>query len=237
MNAKKTFIATLASLTAIASLTAVSAGAVAPGASDGSVVTVAIDVQAGQPATGTLAVNDNEITVTIPADAVTGAVNFNAAVKVDVDAQAALDSLEGVTVSASEILDLYFTDENGEVVDMAGKNVEVAVKTDKYNTAYLFKDKALTDLGAKAEDGTLTFTAPHFSTYVLANVTADAPTSTPATDNSTPATDNSTPATDNGTTNTGDNSFATTIAIFSIMAVVSLGTAVVATKAKKKSSK
>lgn len=239
MNVKKSFLVALASVTAVASLTAVSVSAVTPGASD-STATVDITVVEGEAATGTVTPTENaEVTVTIPADTVKGNIKFNAAVKVDVDAQKALDSLDGIKVSASEILDLYFTDENGDIVDMTGKGVEVSIKTDKYNTVYLFDNGELKDLGAKYENGVLTFTAPHFSTYVLANVEALVP-SNPVSEpsNETPATSNPTSEVPgNNTTNTGDNGFATTIAIFSIMAAVSLGTAVVATKAKKKSSK
>lgn len=239
MNAKKTFIATLASVTAIASLAAVSVSAATPGASD-SVASVDIEVVAGEPATGTVNPTDDlAVSVVIPADAITETVKFKAVLKVDIDAQNAIDNLDGVTVSASEILDLYFTDANDAAVDMTGKGVEVSIKTDKYNTVYLFDNGELQDMGAKLENGTLTFTAPRFATYVLANVEALVP-SNPVSEpsNETPATSN--PASEvpgNNTTNTGDNGFATTIAIFSIMAAVSLGTAVVATKAKKKSSK
>lgn len=236
MNVKKSFLVALASVTAVASLTAVSVSAVTPGASD-STATVDITVVEGEAATGTVTPTENaEVTVTIPADTVKGNIKFNAAVKVDVDAQKALDSLDGIKVSASEILDLYFTDENGDIVDMTGKGVEVSIKTDKYNTVYLFDNGELKDLGAKYENGVLTFTAPHFSTYVLANVEALVPTTSDTSNTASEVPTSSTPA-NNNTTNTGDNGFATTIAIFSIMAVVSLGTAVVATKAKKKSSK
>lgn len=230
MNIKKSFLVALAGATAVASMSAVAVSAATPGQSSDSVID--INVTEGQPATGTLSTeNGTEITVSIPAGVVSGNIKFYAAVKADANAQKAIDDLGA---SASEILDMYFTDANGSVLDMTGKGIEVSFKGD-YNKVYLFEN-TLQEQDAKVENGVLTFTAPHFSTYVLAKIADNTPSNPSTPDNpSTPATPSnpSTPA-DNNTTKTGDNGVATTAIVFSTMALVSLGTVVVATKLKKK---
>lgn len=248
MNIKKSFLVALAGATAFATMSSFAVSAATPGYSDGAVEEQAaseqVTVTEGEATTGTVELESADITVDfeIPADAVEAdsALIFNVAAVTDLGVIDLVDSID--EIKDFKTLDLFFTDENGDIVDMVGKNVVVTIKATGYNTVYYFNGRSFEDMGAEVGEGTLTFTAPHFSTYVLANVETetdepsneessnDDATVTPGT-----STDSNNNGSNGGTTQTGDNGFVTTIVIFSIMAVISLATAVVATKAKKSS--
>ncbi len=233
MNIKKSFLVAFAGATAFATLSAFAVSAATPGYSDGAVdeqVETSVSVVAGQDTAVKADFTKSEavksVEAVIPADATTATgLNFVAAVVQDPNAVAAL--ADAVNFDAAQVLDLYFADQDGNKVDFNGKNVAVTITAPGFNTIYVYEDGKLEEVASTVEGDKISFTAPHFSTYVLANVAKSVESS----DNST----TSTPSNNNGTTQTGDAGFATTIVIFSIMAVVSLGTAIVATKAKKSS--
>lgn len=248
MNIKKSFLVALAGATAFATLSSFAVSAATPGYSDGAVeeqvASEQVTVTEGKATSGTVEFENTDIAVDfeIPADVVeAGSVlEFNAAVVTD---PAVMDLAESIDeIKDYQVLDLFFTNEDGVVIDMAGKNVVVTIKVSGYNAVYYFNGTSFEDMGAVAGEGTLTFTASHFSTYVLANVETSNDddnvtpgTSTDNNNNNNNSNNNNNNSNNAGTTQTGDNGFVTTIVIFSIMAVISLATAVVATKAKKSS--
>lgn len=241
MNIKKSFLVALAGATAFATMSSFAVSAATPGYTDGSVTeqdSITIDIADDGSASASIELSKVTVDVELPAGIVDGdSIDFSAAIVTDLEAAAAVTEIDGL--NAFEVLDLFFTDSDGNTVDMAGKNVKVVIKNTSFNKVFCFHD-VLEAVDSKVTDAGLEFVAPHFSTYVLADISEEA-TSTPD-DNTTSTPDNNTTSTpDNNTTSTpagdatqtGDNGFTTTIAIFSIMAVVSLATAVVATKVKK----
>ncbi len=253
MNIKKSFLVALAATTAISSVSALAVSAAGLGESTGKVEkTVAI--VADKDATVEAVLEDAEVKVTIPANAVEeDEYTFHADIVVNTDVQKAIDELN---LGGSEILDLYFTNKAGERVSFKDKNVTVEIATDKYSYAYVYEDadKKLTNLNATKSGDVLTFKAPHFSYYVLATkdvtttTVVDNTTSTTSTASNTTKTGTTTTTTSSTTTassntttgkgdsvTTGDTATATTVAVFAVMGVVALGTAVVASKMKKSS--
>ena len=253
MNIKKSFLVALAATTAISSVSALAVSAAGLGESTGKVEET-VTIVADKDATVEAVLEDAKIEVTIPAGALEeGDYTFNADIVVNTDVQKAIDDLG---LGETEILDLYFTDKGGTSVSLTGKDVTVKVETTKYSYAYIYEDstKKLSNLNATKSGDVLTFKAPHFSYYVLATkdvtttTVVDNTTSTTSTASNTTKTgtnastsSSTTTASSNTTTGkgdsvtTGDTATATTVAVFAVMGVVALGTAVVASKMKKSS--
>lgn len=238
MNIKKRVLSIFAAVTAFAALSAATVGATNLGYSDGDVVdeaSIAITLSDTEATNATLNISDLTVDLSIPADAFdTDSVNFVAKVIENADVTAALNKVDG-DVKSAKSLDLYFTDSNDNVIDATGKNIEVTFKDVSYNNVFYFdpETKALEKVTSTFANNALTFTAPHFSIYALAEI-ADASNPTPSNPSSpsTPS-DTSNPSDGKTAVSTGDSS--ATVIIISAIAVVALATVVIATKAKKSS--
>ena len=251
MNIKKSFLVALAAATAVSTVSALTVSAAGLGETTNKVEDTQT-VVAGQETEFKAQLQDVDININIPADVLPeGEYTFNADIVVNQDVQDAIDKLN---IKESEILDLYFADAAGAHFKLTDAGVQVTLETDKYNAVYVYEDstKTLTKLDSTKEGNKLTFIAPHFSYYVLANEPetsgTTSTTSTTSTTGTTTNTPGSTTTTTTGTTTTttgdtgkgdsvttGDAATTTTVAVFAVMGVVALGTAVVASKMKKAS--
>ena len=244
MNISKRLLTTVAAATAVATLTAVTVGATGIGYSDGDIVEsekVAIELSATDPteAVVELPTADLTVDVTIPAGVFDVEwVDFNAVVIENADVISALQNLDSSsTVKDSKAIDLFFTDHNtGDVLDATGKDIVVTIKNvGNCNTLFYYnpETKSLEDVNATFADGNVTFTAPHFSTYVLAEIVDNNNGN-----NNNNGDNNGKPADNNNDDGkgvlTGDAS-ATLIIVVSAIAVAALATVVVTSKAKKSS--
>ncbi len=239
MNISKRVLTAVAAATAVATLSAAAVGAIGLGFSEGDIVE-SNSTQVTEDADTSVELSDATVTVTVPAGTFdVDWVDFHVDVIENADVASALESLKSdtVAITASKVLDLYFTDHaTGDVIDVTDKGIVVSIKTtDQYNTLYYYnpETKALEDVNASFSDNVVTFTAPHLSTYVLAEIEDNG---TPAPNPSTPDGSTSAPEGKPGNNGvlTGDNS-AMLIVIVSAVAVAALATVVVATKAKKSS--
>ncbi len=240
MNIKKSFLVAFAAVTAVATVGAASVSAATLGQSS-SESTDTKEVVKGQDASFEVKVEEMNIAVNVPADAADeGEVTFHAAVITDVDIQKAADEL-GLKESA--ILDMYFTDADDATVAIKGAKVQIT--TDK-NVVYAYADGKLTAVEATFEDGVLTFTKDaDVQYYVLAKAEEEKQNEiAPADDkkdnnngtNTNTTGDNKTVDNNkNGTVTTGDTATTTTVAVFAVMGLVALGTAIAASKMKKSS--
>ena len=244
MNIKKSFLVAFAAVTAVATVGAASVSAATLGQS-GSEATDTKEVAKGQDASFEVKVEEMNIAVNVPADAAEeGEVTFHAAVVTDVDIQKAADDL-GLKESA--ILDMYFT--NADDAKVAVKDAKIQITTDK-NVVYAYADGKLTAVEATYEDGVLTFTkAADVEYYVLAksedeksNDANDASKDDTKKDNNNGTNNTNTTGdnktvdnNNNGTVTTGDTATTTTVAVFAVMGLVALGTAIAASKMKKSS--
>lgn len=239
MNIKKSFLVAFAAVTAVATVGAASVSAATLGQSS-SESTDTKEVVKGQDASFEVKVEEMNIAVNVPADAADeGEVTFHAAVITDIDIQKAADEL-GLKESA--ILDMYFTDADDATVAIKGAKVQIT--TDK-NVVYAYADGKLTAVEATFEDGVLTFTKDaDVEYYVLAKAEEEKQNEiAPADDkkdnnngaNTNTTGDNKTVDNNNGTVTTGDTATTTTVAVFAVMGLVALGTAIAASKMKKSS--
>lgn len=241
MNIKKSFLVAFAAVTAVATVGAASVSAATLGQSS-SESTDTKEVVKGQDASFEVKVEEMNIAVNVPADAADeGEVTFHAAVITDVDIQKVADEL-GLKESA--ILDMYFTDADDATIAIEGAKVQIT--TDK-NLVYAYKDGKLTAVEATFEDGVLTFTkAADVEYFVLAKSEEEkqneiAPADDTKKDNNNGANNNTTgdnktvDNNNNGTVTTGDTATTTTVAVFAVMGLVALGTAIAASKMKKSS--
>lgn len=248
MNIKKSFLVALAAATAVSTVSALTVSAAGLGETTNKVEDTQT-VVAGQETEFKAQLQDVDININIPADVLPeGEYTFNADIVVNQDVQDAIDKLN---IKESEILDLYFADAAGAHFTLTDAGVQVTLETDKYNAVYVYEDstKTLTKLDSTKEGNKLTFIAPHFSYYVLANdPETSSTTSTTSNTGTTTNTPGSTTTTTTGTTTTttgdtakgdsvttGDAATTTTVAVFAVMGIVALGTAVVASKMKKAS--
>lgn len=256
MNIKKSFLVALAATTAISSVSALAVSAAGVGFSTGE-VNETFTVVLNEDTTVETQLEDADVKVTIPAGVLDeGEYTFSADIVVNADVQKAIDELG---LGETEILSLYFT-KGGEKVEVKSDKITVEVETTKYSYAYVYEDatKKLTNLKATKDGDKLSFKAPHFSYYVLAtadkstdtlssdipgsgsnngNVSQASNSSSTGTNTGTNATTSSSTTTGSttGSVTTGDTATATTVAVFAVMGVVALGTAVVASKMKKSS--
>ncbi len=239
MNIKKSFLVAFAAVTAVATVGAASVSAATLGQSS-SESTDTKEVVKGQDASFEVKVEEMNIAVNVPADAADeGEVTFHAAVITDVDIQKAADEL-GLKESA--ILDMYFTDADDATVAIKGAKVQIT--TDK-NVVYAYADGKLTAVEATFEDGVLTFTKDaDVQYYVLAKTEEEKQNDIAPVDdkkdnnngtNANTTGDNKTVDNNNGTVTTGDTATTTTVAVFAVMGLVALGTAIAASKMKKSS--
>ena len=236
MRIKEKAVAAIAVMTAAVSLTAFTAGAAGLGASDES----AAEFEFNNEITEVTSVSDTMVcTVTLGEDSLpAGKYTF----KAQVIADAELEDLFKASLSAGtnydymELIDLSFTDETGE--EVSPQNVLVSIsfaKNRMYNAVFIYEKGVFTPLTVDVSDG-FTFTAPHCSRFVIAQLTMiGEPISSEIEDDDAekkPTDTNSTPKPGTDTVNTGDNADTTAIA-FTVLSVAALAAAVVAVKREK----
>ena len=244
MNIKKSFLVALAAATAISSVTALTASAAELGKSDS---TASASVVAdGETLTAEVKIGDIEVALEADSDKVPEGSIVTVAIVENTDVQTAIDDLG---IKESLILDITVKDLDGKELELKDAGVKVKITTNKYDTVYVYEDGSLKNLNAAKSGDALSFTAPHFSYFVLSKGTGTgSSTSTTSTAASTTGTSSKAGTTTTGTTTTtssstgkgdsvttGDSATATTVAIFAVMGIVALGTAVVASKTKKAS--
>lgn len=139
--------------------------------------------------------------------------------------KAAARAAQGEGFSNFVVLDLKLFDQDSKSISKLNGKIEITLKvTGDVNTVLYFNDATgkIENLGGTVKNGFITFETDHFSYYMLAKADAAATVTTTAA------------TTTNGVVNpaTSDNSMVS-IVIFSVMAVLALGTTVVAIKAKK----
>lgn len=217
MNLKKSFLVAIAGATAVA-MTGVVASAADLGQSDD-----IFFVEAGKATEGTVLLNNSvAISFTIGADVLevgTTTVVFNATQIAD-DEKKYEDAIKATGVAEVfdyTVMDLSFENVDGE--DLGLTNITLSIENGDFNAVYVEEDGKLTKLELK--DGS--FVAPHFSNYVFAKVSEGTEQPSEPVTPSEPA--------EPGVT-TGDNAM-TTMLVFAGVAAVSLGTVVVASKARK----
>ncbi len=257
MNMKKTLFVALAALTA-ASLSAAAVSAATVGGSTGGVSSDSQTFIRGAETTFSVDLEDAQISLTLFADTdiVDSVYTLNSEiVTATPDLESAIDNLG---LNEVEVLKLYMTDSNGENVNI--DNARASIFT-KFNTIYAYDVTTgkLTKLDASyhTDDDVIFGGALSFNTavsdnllFVLANT--EEPSVEPSQDDDSKVDDNSQTSTNNGgntdnnsvnsntgkgdsTVTTGDTATATTVAVFGVVGLVALGTAVVAAKTKKSS--
>ncbi len=244
MNTKKCLVAALAAAVAV-SASAVSVSAIAPGVTDATAKDTVV-VELGKVTHFHVDINDVSIDADVPADAIAAgeALTFGAATITNVDIEAAVAALPDV--ATSEILDIFFLDEDGNNVSFnsVGVDMTVTTTTTAYETLYIFDEASGLVKLADADGNKLSCKAPHFSYYVLTKTgTPEEPSQesqqsqqsvAPQQSQQSVAPQQSQQASQQSAApgvNTGDS--AATAAVFAIIGAAALGTALVASKSKK----
>ncbi len=140
--------------------------------------------------------------------------------------QAASSAAAAKGFSNVTVFDLKLLDQNSTAITQLNGKVAVTLKVEgDVNTVLYYNDatNSVENLGGTVKNGFITFETNHFSYYMLAKTASTTAPTTPGGNN------NNANVT---TPSTGDNS-TTTIVLFSVMALIALGTTVVAVKAKK----
>ena len=244
MRIKEKLMAAMAVITAAVSCTAVSAGAVTLGKSDdtGEIVFEFNNKAIELTADGEL----NKFTIELSEDSFPAG-KYSLAVNdfIDADYSATLKSVlpEGTNVEKEFAFSIRFWNEKGETV--SPKNVTVNIQPYEdgfFNAVYLVDESGLIELDLTKTDDGYSFTTPHCSVFVMAQLTSiGEPASSEIediskTDDTKKPTDtnkNSTPAPADDNVNTGDNAD-TTAAVFTVLSIVALMTAVAAVKRDKR---
>ena len=239
-------IAVALTAAAVAAMSVVTVSAATLGSSDLS--STDFEVIAGEEVVADVAVDDGDmvISVAIPANVLeAGNYTFYADTVADDTTTAAFEA--EFNSDLTTVVEMYFTDENGDTVDV--KDVAINIDTTaSYDAAFVQEeDDSFTNLNAEVTESGLSFVAPHFSTYVLADLadenngdgnnggdTNNGDDTNGGNTNNGDNTNNDNNNTGKGdsTTATGDNS-AATIAVFGVMGVAALGTAIASSKVKK----
>ena len=235
-------ISALAALTAAVSCSAFAADAAVLGESG-----TAVRFDFNNELTEVTYVSDTMVcTVVLPENALpAGTYFFKAEEIADIELEEIfIESLpSGTNVDYMELIDLSFTDETGEEVSPENVLVRLSpARNRSYNSVFVYEKGGFTQLEADVTDG-VAFVAPHCSRFVIAQLTMIGEAAVYEPDDSTRAVDDkktdtaenngAAPKPDSGDVKTGDNAYATT-AVFSIMSLAALATAVVSVRLNKK---
>lgn len=230
MNIKKRILSAIVAVSACVSMLAVSVIAAPAGYSD---YGVSDTKTVAEVAGNSVALTDTNsgTSVDIPKSALPAGVtevtfaskpiSKNSTVHQAASSAAAAKGFSNVTV-----FDLKLLDQNSTAITQLNGKVAVTLKVEgDVNTVLYYNDatNSVENLGGTVKNGFITFETNHFSYYMLAKTASTTAPSLPGGNN------NNANVT---TPSTGDNS-TTTIVLFSVMALIALGTTVVAVKAKK----
>lgn len=263
MNIKKSFLAALACVTAFTSVSAFAVSAATLGDSDGNNgATADVTVKKGEETKADVKLDNGEtVQVVLPADALEeGDVTVHIVETEEKDLDKIKTDNK---FKSAKVLDLYFTSADGTKLSSEKKAVLAVDGTKYNAVYILNDDGTLEEVSSVVEDGVLTFKVSVLAegqkivvaekeTVVEPSQNSTVEPSQNSTTNQSSNTNNGTGAntnnnTNNGNTNnstnntsnngsatqTGDSGFKTTVAVFAVMAVVALGTAVAAAKSKK----
>ena len=233
MNMKKKMTVALAAAMVVSSM-AVSVSVAAVGGSDNGNVAFTVDVTNDAVVSANLdSLTAKSVEVTVPAGTLpTGDYTMVAQVVADVNLANAFDAQYPNDLKT--FVEISFQDAQGNKVNPAGATIKFTI-TDTYDSAFVVEaDNSFKKLEATATDTSLTTKGPHFSTYVIADLKDEQNSN----DNQNSGKNGNQNSSDgkgdsNGNgTNTGDSA-TTTLAVFGVMGLVALGTAVVSSKMKK----
>ena len=237
MNMKKIIVSTLAAVTAAVSISAIGANANTLGVSTLDVPFEKVD---GEGVSVTATLNGQvgmtlDVTAQLPVDSLAaGDYFFHAELLADQEEEnnfvQTVILREDQEIDYFDLLEINFKDKDGNPVQPTG--VKLTFKTSKasaHNTVYMY-DNGWKNIGTMEEA-----TPMHFSRFAIAAIYEN-PTSQVSQDSQTSQTSQTTPVSQPSTdVKTGDSTGTTTAIVFAVMALVALGTSVVAIKAKKSS--